>query len=154
MMKGQREALPELSADDARRAIDLSSLPFTTTADLQPLTTLVGQERATQALQVGLGMTQQGYNIFVSGFEGTGAPAQIATLLRERAATMPTPGDWVYVHNFRHPDQPQAIALEAGQGRRLQQDMVRLVTHLRETLPKAFRQEAFEKEQRELGEKY
>jgi predicted ATP-dependent protease len=154
MMNGRGEALPELSADDARRAIDLSSLPFTTTADLEPLTTLVGQERATQALQVGLGMIQQGYNIFVSGFEGTGAQAQIAAQLRERAATMPTPGDWVYVHNFRYADQPQAIALEAGQGRRLQQDMARLVTHLRETLPKAFRQEAFDKEQRELGEKY
>jgi hypothetical protein len=32
--------------------------------------------------------------------------------------------------------------------------MERLVAHLRETLPKAFRQEAFEREQRELGEKY
>ena len=32
--------------------------------------------------------------------------------------------------------------------------MERLVAHIRETLPKAFRQEAFEKEQRELGEKY
>jgi lon-related putative ATP-dependent protease len=32
--------------------------------------------------------------------------------------------------------------------------MERLVTHLRETLPKAFQQEAFETEQRELGEKY
>jgi hypothetical protein len=36
----------------------------------------------------------------------------------------------------------------------LWQDLERLVTHLSETLPKAFRQEAFEKEQRELGEKY
>ena len=32
--------------------------------------------------------------------------------------------------------------------------MDRLVAHIRETLPKAFRQEAFEREQRELGEKY
>jgi ATP-dependent Lon protease len=153
-MNGSRVTIPELSAEDARRAVDLSALPFTTTADLEPLTVLVGQERATQALQMGLGMTQQGYNIFVCGFEGAGAPTQIAALLRQRATTMPTPGDWVYVHNFRYPDQPQAIALEPGQGRRLQQDMTRLVAHLRETLPKAFRQEAFEKEQRELGEKY
>ena len=67
---------------------------------------------------------------------------------------MSTPGDRVYVHNFRQPDQPCALALDPGQGCRLQQDMERLVTHLRETLPKAFQQEAFETEQRELGDKY
>ena len=153
-MNGSRATFPELSAEEARRMVDLSTLQFTTTAELEPLTTLVGQERATQALDMGLGMRQQGYNIFVCGFEGTGAQTQIAALLRERAATLPTPGDWVYVHNFRYPDQPQALGLHAGQGRRLQQDMVRLVAHLREALPKAFRQEAFEREQRELGEKY
>jgi lon-related putative ATP-dependent protease len=148
-------ALPaELPAEDARRAVDLSALPFTTTAELAPLTSLVGQERAVQALEMGLGMTQQGYNIFVCGFEGTGAQGQITALLQQRAAAAPTPGDWVYVHNFRSPDQPLAIALEPGQGCRLQREMTRLVTHLRETLPKAFRQEAFEREQRELGEKY
>lgn len=153
-MNGSHATLPELPAEEARRMVDLSVLQFTTTAELEPLTTLVGQERATQALHMGLGMHQQGYNIFVCGFEGAGAQTQIAALLRERAATMPTPGDWVYVHNFRYPDQPQAMLLQPGQGRRLQQDMVRLVVGLRETLPKAFRQEAFEREQRELGEKY
>ena len=153
-MNASRALTPELSPEDARRAVDLSTLLFTTTAELEPLTTLVGQERAIQALQMGLGMTQQGYNIFVCGFEGTGAQAQITALLQERAASLPTPGDWVYVHNFRSPDQPQAIALGLGQGCRLQQELIQLVTHLRETLPKAFRQEAFEKEQRELGEKY
>jgi lon-related putative ATP-dependent protease len=144
----------ELPAQAARKSVDLSGVAFTTTADLESLTALVGQERVTQALQMGLGMTQAGYNIFVCGLEGSGAQEQIATLLRGKAEAMPTPGDWVYVHNFRNPDQPQALALDPGQGCRLQKDMLNLVTHLRETLPKAFRQEAFEKEQRELGEKY
>ena len=102
----------------------------------------------------GLGVPQQGYNIFVSVLAGSGARAQVEELLRDKAATLPTPGDWVYVQNFRSPDQPQALSLEPGQGQRLRQDMERLVAHLRETLPKAFRQEAFEREQRELGEKY
>src|SRR6266516_38321 len=144
----------EITAAQAYRRADLSALAFTTTADLEPLTTMVGQERAVQALHMGLGMPQQGYNIFVSGLAGSGARTQIEALLRERAAALPTPGDWVYVHNFRASDQPQALALEPGQGQRLRQDMERLVAHLRETLPKAFRQEAFEREQRELGEKY
>ena len=153
-MNGASILLPELTAREARRAVDLSALAFNSTADLEPLITLVGQERAMQALDLGLGMPQAGYNIFVSSQEGAESQAQIAHLLRERAAGMPTPGDWVYVHNFRQPDRPQAIELAPGQGCRLQRDMERLVSHLREALPKAFRQEAFEKEQRELGEKY
>lgn len=153
-MNGASGLLPELSAQEARKAVDLSALAFNTTADLQPLTRLVGQERAMQALDLGLGMPQVGYNIFVSSQEVAESQAQIAHLLRDRATHMPTPGDWVYVHNFRQPDQPQALALLPGQGCRLQRDMERLVSHLREALPKAFRQEAFENEQRELGEKY
>ena len=148
-------AIPhEITAEQARRRADLSSFTFRTTEDLEPLTTMVGQERAVQALHLGLGVPQQGYNIFVSVLAGSGARAQVEELLRDKAATLPTPGDWVYVQNFRSPDQPQALSLEPGQGQRLRQDMERLVAHLRETLPKAFRQEAFEKEQRELGEKY
>lgn len=153
-MNGPEVAPTELSAAEVRQAADLSTLAFTTTADLQPLTAVVGQERAMQALQMGLGMPQTGYNIFVSGLEGSGAHGQILDLLRQRAAAMPTPGDWIYVHNFRQPDQPQAIALEPGQGCHLQRDLERLVLHLRDALPKAFRQEAFENEQRELSEKY
>jgi hypothetical protein len=153
-MTPPRSPVPELSADHVRKAVHLGHLAFTTTADLEPQTALVGQERAAQALQMGIEIPQPGYNIFVSGLEGAGAHAQITTLLQERAATLPTPGDWVYIHNFRQPDQPRALALAPGQGGRLQQDMERLVTHLRETLPKAFQQEVFENEQRELAEKY
>ena len=90
-----------ITAVEARRRADLSTLTFTTTADLEPLTTMVGQERAVQALHLGLGMPQQGYNIFVSGLAGSGARTQIEALLRDKAATLPTPGDWAYVHNFR-----------------------------------------------------
>src|SRR3989442_4161995 len=148
-------AIPQaITAAEARRRADLSTLTFTTTADLEPLTTMVGQERAVQALHLGLGMPQQGYNIFVSGLAGSGARTQIEALLREKAATLPTPGDWVYVHNFRSPDQPQALALQPGQGQQLRQDMEGLVAHLRETLPKAFRQEGFAKEQRQVCAKY
>jgi lon-related putative ATP-dependent protease len=103
---------------------------------------------------MGLSMAQPGYNIFVCGFAGAGARDQIAALLRERAAVLPTPGDWVYVHHFQRPDQPRALALEVGQGCRLQRDMAQMVAQVRETLPQAFRQEVFAHEQRQLSQKY
>jgi len=50
----------EITAAEAARRADVSTLVFTTTADLTPLTTMVGQERAVRALELGLGMPQQG----------------------------------------------------------------------------------------------
>jgi ATP-dependent Lon protease len=144
----------EITAAEACRHADLSTLAFTTTADLAPLATLVGQERAMQALHVGLGIPQPGYHIFVSGLASAGVRDHIVALIREHAQSLPTPGDWVYVHNFRTPDHPQAFALDPGQGQRLRQDMAHLVTHVRELLPNAFRQEGFEAEQQALGEHY
>jgi len=72
----------------------------------------------------------------------------------ERASRSPTPGDWVYVHNFKYPDAPHALYLKAGKGVRLRDLMRDLVKALREELPKAFRQEAFDKEKTLLREKY
>jgi ATP-dependent Lon protease len=60
----------------------------------------------------------------------------------------------VYVHNFAHPDAPRAIPLAAGRGGRLKHLMHELVKTLRQELPKAFRQEAFDKEKAQLKEKY
>ena len=90
-MNASRALPAALSPEDARRAVDLRSLSFTSTAELEPLTTLVGQERAMQALRMGLGMTQQGYNIFICGFEGTGCTGPNYRLLRVDAASLPTP---------------------------------------------------------------
>jgi len=45
-------------------------------------------------------------------------------------------------------------ALAAGRGCRLKHHMSQLVSTLREELPKAFRQEAFDKEKAQLKEKY
>jgi len=67
---------------------------------------------------------------------------------------MPTPGDWIYVHNFRSPEAPIAIALKAGQGTELQARMKELITFVIEQLPKAFRQEDFDQERTALRDKY
>ncbi|HKA56164.1 MAG TPA: ATP-binding protein, partial [Candidatus Binatia bacterium] len=52
------------------------------------------------------------------------------------------------------PDEPRAISLAAGRGCRLKHLMNELVKTLREELPKAFRQEAFDKEKAQLKDKY
>lgn len=114
----------------------------------------IGQERARAALELGLGIASSGFNIFVSGITGVEKLETLRDWISARVAQAPTPGDWVYVHNFARPDAPRALHLAAGQGSRLKSFMNELVKTLREELPKAFRQEAFDKEKAQLREKY
>src|ERR1700685_1743922 len=67
---------------------------------------------------------------------------------------MPTPGDWVYVNNFRNPESPVAIYLKPGQGVELRAKMTELVAFVLEQLPKAFRREDFDQERAALRDKY
>jgi predicted ATP-dependent protease len=143
----------ELQAEDLRFHVSLAS-DFHTTAELEPGHDFIGQERARAALELGLGIPSGGFNIFVSGLTGADKLEALRGWVAHHAAQAATPGDWVYVHNFAHPDAPRAIYLASGRGCRLKHSMNELVKTLREELPKAFRQEAFDKEKTQLKDKY
>ena len=143
----------ELSAEELRFSVSLDG-GFKSTAELAQVEDFVGQERAVAALELGLGVAGGGFNIFVSGLAGAEKLEGLRRWVAERASRSPTPGDWVYVHNFKYPDAPHALYLKAGKGGRLRDLMRDLVKALREELPKAFRQEAFDKEKTLLREKY
>ena len=143
----------ELTADELRFSAKID-YPFASTQELSGAKEFVGQERALAALDLGLGVFAGGYNIFVSGLTGAEKLETLRSWVAHRAARAPTPGDWVYVHNFAHADAPRAIYLQPGQGILLREMMHDLVKTLKEELPKAFRQEAFDKEKSRLTEKY
>jgi predicted ATP-dependent protease len=115
---------------------------------------LFGQRRALDAIRMAIGIHAPGYNVFATGVRGSAEREAILRLLREKAATMPTPGDWVYVHNFQSPEAPLAIYLKPGQGRELRDSMNELANYVRDQLPKAFRQEDFDQERNSLRDKY
>jgi len=143
----------ELKGEDLSFVSKISG-SFNSTRELSGAREFVGQERALAALDLGLGIGGNGYNIFVSGLTGAAKLETLRHWVAERAGSSATPGDWVYVHNFEQPDAPRAIYLKPGEGKRLKQLMRDLVRTLREELPKAFRQEAFDKEKASLTEKY
>ncbi|HLI80926.1 MAG TPA: AAA family ATPase [Candidatus Binataceae bacterium] len=115
---------------------------------------LLGQGRAFDAIRMAIGIRGPGYNVFVSGARSREERASVMKLLAEKAATMPTPGDWVYVHNFRNPEAPCALYLKPGKGRALSDAMNELVKSIIDQLPKAFRREDFDQERTALREKY
>ena len=134
------QALPP---DALYRRCDLSRLPFKTTEDLQPLAGILGQERAREAVDFGIGMSARGYNLFVLGPAGLGKRGLVLQLLQARAAQEPRPSDWCYVNNFTQPHRPRALELPAGQGAKLRQDMRQLVEELRASIPAMFESEEY-----------
>ena len=112
-MPNLRDSL-RLTTDQVTAPCDLEWLGFATTQDLPVLDAVFGQERAVRAIEFALGMSAPGYNLFASGPDGFGKTTIVESFLRRRAAQMPAPLDWVYVHNFTDPDRPIAISLPPG----------------------------------------
>ena len=103
-----------LRPEQLRWTCDPARLGFETTADLKHLTTAIGQERAADALEFGVRMPADGYNIFVLGPVGAGRPWLARSVLEREARGRPVPGSWCYVYNFEAPNSPKAICLPNG----------------------------------------
>src|SRR5512145_3088140 len=112
----------EVPAEHLRARIDAQHFPFATTEELPNLEGLIGQERAVRAMEFGLQVRGQGYNIYVSGAPGTGKNTLVQGMITHVAQTQPIPPDWCYVHNFQDANRPKALSLPAGKGREFQRD--------------------------------
>ena len=126
-----------------RRRCDPAALGFETTAELEPIEGMVGQDRAVQAVEFAIGMRRDGYNVFVEGPEGSGRSTLLRSALGRAAAGDPVPNDLCYVHRFDEPTRPRALRLPAGRGASLREQMERLIAELRAAIPAAFESEAY-----------
>jgi lon-related putative ATP-dependent protease len=132
-----------------RRHLDPNSLSFETTADVPPLIGTIGQPRAIDAIEFGLEIDTHGYNLFLSGSNGSGRESTILDYLNQQAANILPPPDWIYVHNFVDPDQPRAIELPAGQGIQFERDMREFVDAVQREIPRAFESEEYDRRRRQ-----
>ena len=128
----------ELSPVDLKSRFDLKKLNCKTTEELRPLEGIIGQDRAVKALKFGLNIQQNGFNIFVSGYTGTGRTTGVSEFVQEFAKSKPLPHDWCYVNNFNTPYEPNAISLPSGRGKVFQNDMKIFILSIRSLIPKTF----------------
>lgn len=96
----------------------LTFFSFKTTEEITPFTSgIIGQSRAVKAMDFGLRVKQEGYNIYMAGITGTGKTTYARTLTRrESKKTTLFPPDLCYVFNFEEPEKPRALKLPAGTG--------------------------------------
>lgn len=145
-----REVLPE----QLRWCCDPASFGFETTADLQPLEGIVGQDRAVKALRLGIELYGPGYNIFVCGLSGTGRFTTVQEVLKGITPHCPPAPDRCYVHNFQRPEQPRLLDLPRGQAARFRKDVDRAIDFLITRLPQVLEGEQYQRGRGRILERY
>ncbi|MDH7488715.1 MAG: ATP-binding protein [Anaerolineae bacterium] len=142
----------EVPPDQLRRACtaELEAVGFASTAELGRLDSIIGQERATRAIEFGIDIPSYGYHIFAMGPVGVGKMTTVQRFLEQRAGTRPTPPDWCYVNNFANPDRPEAIELPPGKAIVFRKQMEDLVQRIQESIARAFSGEQYEEHRAQL----
>jgi len=144
----------EVPAEQLRWRCNPDTLPFETTETIRPCEEIIGQDRALEAIRVGLDIGGIGYNVFVTGLAGTGRFTTIKCVLEEMDIKGKIPNDLCYVNNFKNPDMPHMISLPAGQGNAFKKEMETLIETLKKKIPLIFENETYLNKKKEVVEKY
>ena len=129
--------------EQLRPGCDPAGFSFETTDELAPTVGLIGQDRAVQAIKLGLAMNSNGFNICVSGEPGTGRTTAIREYLESFSKGKPPPDEWCYVNNFSDPYRPRALRLPPGRGRQLDSLMAQMIAEAKERIPRTFQSDDF-----------
>jgi predicted ATP-dependent protease len=141
-----------LESDALRRTVDPAALGFESTADLEPVGGLIGQDRALKAIDFGARMAAQDFNIFVLGPPASGKSTAVRAYLEHKAEALVPINDWVYVNNFEDANKPHALALPCGRAQPFSKAMVELIDDLRQTLPALFEGDEYQARRRQIDE--
>ena len=149
--------LKPLAIEKLYRVAKPKDLPFKSTKSLKPLTDIVGQERAQEAVRFAMSMHNSGYNVYAVGRNGLGKRTMMLRYLNRHVGDGQHTFDWCYVANFDEPRSPRVLKLPAGIGQQLKKDIEKLMERLVKTIPVAFDNDSYfersEKLKNELAEK-
>jgi lon-related putative ATP-dependent protease len=143
-IKKTKRMFRRLTSEEVFRSCSLSQAQIDFTKKEDPSYEIISQTRAVRAISFGLGVQKPGYNIYVAGVQGTGKTSVIRSFLQKSSQGQGTPGDWVYVYNFKSPENPKAFELEHGQAKKFKKHMDELVGQLEVEIPDALQSEDYE----------
>jgi Lon-like LonC helical domain len=131
-------SIGRLNPADLYNYCDPDQFGFETTAEIEEVAGVLGQARAVDAIQFGIGIRREGFNLFAMGPEGSGRHSILRRFIDEKAASEKVVCDWCYVHDFKDGHKPRALMLPPGRARKLKADMEPLIGELRAAIPAAF----------------
>jgi predicted ATP-dependent protease len=146
-----------LSETELSARCDPAALELDAAGEAAPIeqAAIVGQERASAAVELGIAMQHPGYHLFIMGPPGAGKRSLARRAVQARVARHGiSRSDWVYVNNFERPHQPIALRLAQGRGAKLRDDLRALIDELRTTIPAAFDSEEYAAELERLNTEF
>ena len=144
----------ELNYKNLKISCDPSIFKFKTTEELDNIETGIGQERGIKALEFGLNVDINGYNLYLEGPAGVGKTMYTKHYLDKISKKQKTPCDWCYIYNFENPNEPIALPLHAGQGKEFKEQMDAFIKDIKNDLKNTFNNEDFEKEKALIAQTY
>ncbi len=144
----------ELSYKSLKSICNPSLFKFDTTENLEPIQGGIGQDRGIKALEFGLNVDINGYNLYIEGPSGVGKTMYTKHFLDSISKKKKIPQDWCYVYNFDNPNEPVAIPLSAGQGKEFKEAMDKFVKDITRDIRDTFNNEDFEKEKALIKQEY
>ena len=144
----------ELNYKNLKISCDPSIFKFKTTEELDNIETGIGQERGLKALEFGLNVDINGYNLYLEGPAGVGKTMYTKHYLDKISKKQKTPCDWCYIYNFENPNEPIALPLHAGQGKEFKEQMDAFIKDIKNDLKNTFNNEDFEKEKALISQTY
>lgn len=142
--------MKKLTVDELKFQLSDDLLRFQTTDDLETATEIVGQPKAVKALEFGLNIEHDGYNIFVTGLSGTGRMTTLESLLEQYSAAKTQPDDICFLHNFSDPMQPGVVFLPPGKGKDFAMAMRDMVKEMKDRIPALFEDTRYKEETKRI----
>ena len=115
-----------------------------TSGELAPLEGVIGQDRALRALNLGLGIGEKGFNVYVAGPPGTGKTTAVRNFLEAIAKNRPAPPDWCYVNNFHNSYEPLCLQLPTGRAKTFRKDLDNFIEEAKRSVPRALQSDEFQ----------
>lgn len=115
---------------------------------------MLGQQRAQSAIQFGVGIQHEGFNLFVMGPSGSGKHSLVQEFIHHKARGGNTPNDWCYVNNFSRPQSPRVLKLPAGRGLTLQRALAQVIDELHSAIPAAFESDEYRARQESIEDEF
>ena len=143
-----------ISVEAASVVSALTELDFETSASLQTVEGLLGQERVKAALFFGLSMQSSGYNLYVMGESGSGRSTLVGNLLAGMAASKETPDELAYITDFDEPRSPKALCFAPGSSRRFISELTILIANLIPALTAAFEHPEYLQQKTEIDRRF
>ena len=143
-----------LTPRDLRKAVPVKKIDWKQLREREPSKPLIGQERALKALEFGIGNKRGGFNIYVSGYPGSGKSKAVNHFLEEKAKLEVTPDDWCYVNNFQDSFYPKKLKLPNGGGQTFKIEIQQLIAEIQKMLINAFESKEYHDRKEEIIEQF